>query len=216
MAEVTKGNEWVGIDPLTLWGKEGRIAVSLRNGYPRFTWFHRTEKGEPAKFFTAPMNTSMFLCLASMIKTVSASKTDIKMSLECGNRDYNTKEKIIQAVIIIAKRGNKIIFGMKNGGHDSKTSYAEFSLGEYGKVFVDDSQEDVGSISAALAYASYMEYIISVNHNTLAVNNSVPNTVRNEIDKKKTEEVKTEKIVDDIAPKEENNVGNDINDDIGF
>lgn len=211
MAEQTKGNDWINIDPLGMWGKDGRISVSFRNGYPRFTWFHRTEAGEKAKFFTAPMNQSMFMCLASLIRIVAKSKVDIKKSLECSNKEYSTKEKIIQGVIVIAKRGNKIIFGMKNGGHDAKTMYAEFSLGEYGKVFTDDSVEDTGSIEAALAYANYMDYVLLSNAGTLPVNGSVSNTVRNEIDKKNNEPKETETkptVVEEKAIT--------IDDDIGF
>lgn len=182
---VEKGNEWVSIDPLTLWGKDGRIAVSFRNGYPRFTWFYRTEKGEQAKFFSAPMSGKMFMALASAIRVVARSKVDIKKSLECSNKDFNTKEKILQAVIVVAKKNNKIYFGMKNGSHDVKANVVEFDLGEYGKMFTDDSVDDTGSIEAALAYANYMDYVLLVNSNTMPMNGSVPNTVRNEIDRKK-------------------------------
>ena len=212
-----KGNEWIGIDPLTLWGKDGRLSVSFRNGYPRFTWFHRTEKGEKAKFFSAPMSQAMFLCLASIIGRVAKSTTDVKISLECSNKDFNTKEKFIQAVVVIAKRGDKVFFGMKNGSHDVKASYAEFSLGEYGKVFKDDSVEDTGSVEAALAYAEYMYYVLRTNVGSLAMNNSVPNTVRNENDRKNNEEKINKEIPSEETkekPEEQKYV--DVDTDIGF
>lgn len=214
MADVVKGNEWVNIDPLGLRSKDGRISVSIRNGYPRFTWFHWVEKGEPAKFFTAPMDQKMFMCLSSIIGVVARSKVDIKKSLECSNRDFTTKEKFIQAVIIVAKRGNKVILGMKNGGHDVKAVTVEFSLGEYGKVFTDDSPDDTGSIEAALAYAEYMKYVLTNHTGTLAINSSVPNTVRNEIDKKNKESEANEKptTVDTPVVKDDDV----IDEDIGF
>ena len=206
---VEKGNEWVAIDPLTLWGKDGRIAVSFRNGYPRFTWFYRTEKGEQSKFFSAPMSGKMFMALASAIRVVAKSKVDIKKSLECSNKDFNTKEKILQAVVVVARKGNRIYFGMKNGSHDVKANVVEFDLGEYGKMFTDDSMDDTGPVEAAISYANYMDYVLLVNSNTMPMNGSVPNTVRNEIDKKKEEAASVRHI-----PEEKKEI--EIEDDVGF
>lgn len=213
MAEVVKGNEWINVDPLGLRSKDGRISVSIRNGYPRFTWFHWVEKGEPAKYFTAPMDQKMFMCLASIIGVVARSKVDIKKSLECSNKDFTTKEKFVQAVIVVAKRGNKVILGMKNGGHDVKAVTVEFNLGEYGKVFTDDSPDDTGSIEAALAYAEYMKYVLTNHTGALAMNNSVPNTVRNEIDKKNKE---TEEKEEPVTKTPSSNDEDVIDDEIGF
>ena len=31
----------IRLDALTLWGEKGNISVSIKNGYPRFTYFFR-------------------------------------------------------------------------------------------------------------------------------------------------------------------------------
>lgn len=146
-------------DVLNLWGGSGRMSFSLKNSYPRLSYFHREEKG---KFITAPMDALTALQLSNIIKLVARSKEDVKYSIVCKTRDYNTKEIILQSIIVVARRGDDILLGLKPT-HDAKANTVKIGMPMYHEVSKNDeasSTDRIGNTSRAIEYADVMREII--------------------------------------------------------
>ena len=154
-------NEIISLDALTLWGETGRIVVSIKNGFPRFTFFKKKENSDDRTVYTtAPMSLSGFLVVASCIDAVVASKEDLKYSLVCKNKDYDSNAVIVQAILVVARVGKDIVLGLKRDAN-SKADYAKFDLGMYLELFKGDASDvDVSSEGRATAFASYIRHAV--------------------------------------------------------
>ena len=69
MAEEKKYlTEFIPVKDLAVWSDKGNLAVSIKNGYPRFTYFHRDKS---LGNIGAPMNMKTFIVVAGLIETVA-------------------------------------------------------------------------------------------------------------------------------------------------
>lgn len=165
--------ELTRLDVLTLWGEKGNIAVSIKNGYPRFTFFFKGEKG---RFLSAPMDIKTFGVVGTLIKRVAKSKEDLKYSIECYNKDYNTQEKILQSILVIAKIDKDIYIGIKKD-QSTPANLTKIERSQYIKISEnDDLPSDELQISELAN--TYADLIFGAILNYKASADNVPNSAR--------------------------------------
>lgn len=177
----------MSLEPLTLWGDTGRIVVSVKNGYPRFTFFEKNNPNNPsgkAAFISAPTDMQTFIVLASLIRNVAESKEDVKYSIECKTKDVVTNNIMIQSVLVIARRGGDVIIGIK-ASHDAPVNYAKVTLSHWHNIIKDDdasTSEDISVRERAKAYSRYMMYVAQRQVETMDgeafVRSNIPNSKR--------------------------------------
>ena len=174
MSEEKKiDTDLIRLDALTLWGEKGNIAVSIKNGYPRFTFFFKGEKG---KFLSAPMDIKTFGVVGTLIKRVSKSKEDLKYSIECYNKDYNTQEKILQSILVIAKIDKDIYIGIKKD-QSTPANLTKIEKSQYIKISEnDDLPSDELQINELAN--TYADLIFGAVLNYKANTDNVPNSAR--------------------------------------
>lgn len=163
----------IRLDALTLWGEKGNISVSIKNGYPRFTYFFRGEKG---KFLSAPMDIKTFGVVGSLIKRVSKSKEDLKYSIECYNKDYNTQEKILQSILVVAKIDKEIYIGIKKD-HSTPANLTKIEKSQYIKISENDEKPS-DELQVSELGNTYADLIFGVVLNYKSSNDHVPNSLR--------------------------------------
>lgn len=163
----------IRLDALTLWGEKGNIAVSIKNGYPRFTFFFRGERG---KFLSAPMDIKTFGVVGSLIKRVSKSKEDLKYSIECYNKDYNTQEKILQSILVIAKIDKEIYIGIKKD-HNTPANLTKIEKSLYIKISENDN-EPSDDLQISELGSTYADLIFGIVLNYKSNTDNVPNSAR--------------------------------------
>lgn len=173
MADDRKETELTRLDALTLWGEKGNIAVSIKNGYPRFTFFFRGEKG---KFISAPMDIKTFGVVGTLIKRVSKSKEDLKYSIECYNKDYNTNEKILQSILVVAKIDKEIYIGIKKD-HNTPANLTKIDKSQYIKISENDN-EPSDDLQISELGNTYADLILGAVLNYKAVADNIPNSAR--------------------------------------
>ncbi len=174
MAEDKKiETELIRLDALTLWGEKGNISVTIKNGYPRFTFFFRGEKG---KFLSAPMDIKTFGVVGTLIKRVAKSKEDLKYSIECYNKDYNTQEKILQSILVIAKIDKEIYIGIKKD-HSTPANLTKIEKSQYIKISENDEKPS-DELQISELGNTYADLIFGVILNYKANTDNVPNSLR--------------------------------------
>lgn len=173
MADERKETELIRLDALTLWGDKGNISVSIKNGYPRFTFFFRGEKG---KFLSAPMDIKTFGVVGTLIKRVAKSKEDLKYSIECYNKDYNTHEKILQSILVIAKIDKDIYIGIKKD-QSTPANLTKIEKSQYIKISENDELPSDELQTNELAN-TYADLIFGAVLNYKANTDNVPNSAR--------------------------------------
>jgi hypothetical protein len=174
MAEDKKvETELIRLDALTLWGEKGNISVSIKNGYPRFTFFFKGEKG---KFLSAPMDIKTFGVVGTLIKRVAKSKEDLKYSIQCYNKDYNTQEKILQSILVIAKIDKDIYLGIKKD-QSTPANLTKIEKSQYIEISENDElpSDDLQITELAVTYA---DLIFGAILNYKSSNDNIPNSAR--------------------------------------
>lgn len=151
--------EFKAFKKMSIWGPDGKLTFSIKNGYPRFTYFHKEEQG---KFITAPLDVLSMAQVASIIKVVANSKEDVKYSIICKNRDYTTKEIVLQAILIIARRGDDIYIGIKPT-HEAKAITVKIDMPLYVEIIKDEETTPprIAKASRAIAYADYILFLLA-------------------------------------------------------
>lgn len=173
MAEEKLDTDLQRLDALTLWGDKGNIAVSIKNGYPRFTYFFRGERG---KFLSAPMDIKTFGVVGTLIKRVAKSKEDLKYSVQCYNKDYNTHEKMLQSILVIAKIDKDIYIGIKKD-QQTPANLTKIEKSQYIEIVEnDDAPSDELQVSELAN--TYADIILGAVLNYRASNDNVPNSAR--------------------------------------
>ncbi len=118
------------IDMLTTWGGTGNLVASIKNGYPRFTFFQRSDR---TKFITAPMDIKTFGAVGYLIRDLAASNTDLRYELECKNLEKETKKIFLQAILVLARINNSLYIGIKKD-HTSPDNLTKIDSSDYIKL----------------------------------------------------------------------------------
>lgn len=148
MSVEKKESVFVNLDEFTRFSNKGRLTLSTRNDYPRFTWFHKEEKG----FISAPMRPSNLIAVARILLDVVDSKVDRKYTVKFFNTDYETKEKVLQSIMVIARRDRKIIIGLR-AAENLPLNMIIFEESAWVKIYEDDSEHDMSGMLDAREYA---------------------------------------------------------------
>lgn len=173
MAEERKDTDLIKLDALVLWGEKGNISVTIKNGYPRFTYFFKGEKG---KFLTAPMDIKTFGVVGTLIKRVAKSKEDLKYSILCHNKDYETGNKILQSILVIAKIDKDIYIGIKKD-QQTPANLTKIERSQYIEIAENDDLPSDELQIAELAN-TYADIILGAVLNYKAANDNIPNSAR--------------------------------------
>ncbi len=169
--------EFIPVKDLAVWSDKGNLSVSIKNGYPRFTYFYRDKT---LGNIGAPMNMKTFIVVAGLIETVAKVKEDKTFELLCYNNDPKTKEKILQGILVIARRSDDLYIGLKKT-RDVKASLVKLELDKQWHELIEDGSDSTKNFdenkNAALAYAAHMRYIANKFTNK-DEGNEVPNSKR--------------------------------------
>jgi len=154
----------ITLDALTLFGDSGTIKFSVRKGYPQITFFAKKEnQSDRTVFVNAPMKMEGLLVLASYLKLCADSKEDVKFSLYCYNKDWDSDDptaKKLHSIVVVARVGDDVILGLKKD-NDTKAQYAKHVIDNYMTVDTNDGQTYRASVNAKVyANVSYLHYVV--------------------------------------------------------
>lgn len=189
--KVNKETRLVSLRELNLWDNNGgRFVWSIKNGYPRITYFYKKEEGstEKPKMINGPMSMSAFRAVASLIKLVTASKVDVKYEMQLRNKKYQSTEIELVSILVIARRGEKVVLGLKPNLEASAVT-STFGLGNYVDIFKDGATEnELSSDISAISYADFILHVADKYTSEIQESGGIPNSERNQLPKKETYE----------------------------
>ena len=185
----------VSLKELNLWGDTngGRFAWSIKNGYPRITYFFKKEENEEkARMINGPMSMKAFRAVASLLRIVTNSKTDIAYYMKLKNKKYQSTEIELVSTLVVARRGDKVVLGLKATPEASAVT-STFGLGEYVSITKDGSDEtEVSGDISALSYADFMLHVADKYTSEIQESGGVPNSERKQLPKSDYKPVKEE------------------------
>lgn len=165
---------------LNIWSNTGNLTASVKNGYPRFTFFN---KDKTKGMVSAPMNMNTFGIVSGLLYTVANSKEELEYELLCYNNDHKTKERILQSVLVMHRKGDNVYFGIRRT-RESNEELPLFEISNWNKIFVDNDEQNAlhDTITAVVVgYVGQMKYIVS-RYTGKDELNEMPNSERTSID----------------------------------